>query len=211
MFKGLIAGLVAGVVGAAAWGALTFFTHREFGIVAWGIGLLVGFAVFKAMGAKASAASGVLAAVVALCTIAGGKFTAVYIEVDKAAQKVRGEVAHIGEGGAKIQLADQVVAEYQAAGKNVEFANGITSVEAAEKPEHYPKELWNDVESRWSSLSQRDRDERVKIVKASASAKLEAHIAKVREGAFLKSFDLFDALWAFLALGSAFRLGSGNK
>lgn len=35
---------VAALVGAAAWGLVAFYAHREIGWLAWGIGALVGFA-----------------------------------------------------------------------------------------------------------------------------------------------------------------------
>lgn len=211
MVKGLIAGLIAGVVGSAAWAALTYFSHREYGILAWGIGVLVGFAVSKAMSKEASAASGILAAVIALCTIAGGKYAAVALVVDKTVGAARTHLTELGEPEAKIRLADQLVEEYQAAGKPVEFAAGVESVEDATEPEHYPKELWTDLESRWASLSQSERDGRVKQLRDEEAYALNTISTIVRDKAFRESFDLFDVLWGFLAIASAYRLGSGKS
>ncbi len=42
---GLLAGAVAAIIGAVAWAFITFATNQMIGLVAVGIGLLVGFAV----------------------------------------------------------------------------------------------------------------------------------------------------------------------
>ena len=44
-FLGLLAGLVAAVIGAAAWMGITLATESHLGVVAIGVGALVGFAV----------------------------------------------------------------------------------------------------------------------------------------------------------------------
>ena len=67
----LVAALIAAAVGALAWGALGAFTGHEAGIVAWGIGALVGFAAHRAGGE--GAASGVGAAIFAVLAIFAGK------------------------------------------------------------------------------------------------------------------------------------------
>ncbi|WEK55677.1 MAG: hypothetical protein P0Y55_06420 [Candidatus Cohnella colombiensis] len=45
MGKVVIGAAAAAVVGAVAWGLISFYSERELGILAWGIGALVGFAV----------------------------------------------------------------------------------------------------------------------------------------------------------------------
>ena len=39
------AGILAGLIGAAIWAGVAYATHREVGLVAWGIGALVGAGV----------------------------------------------------------------------------------------------------------------------------------------------------------------------
>jgi hypothetical protein len=52
--RGVIAGLVAAVLGAVVWAALTAVTGYELGIAAVGVGLFVGFAVHQFGGAPTS-------------------------------------------------------------------------------------------------------------------------------------------------------------
>jgi hypothetical protein len=63
----LLAGLVAAIVGGVVWGYVVKLSDYEVGIVAWGIGLLVGVAV-----AIVSRARGpVLQAIAVVCALAG--------------------------------------------------------------------------------------------------------------------------------------------
>lgn len=45
--KGMTAGLIAAIAGAAVWAAATYFTETQIGWLAIGVGALVGFAVRK--------------------------------------------------------------------------------------------------------------------------------------------------------------------
>ena len=45
MIGALVGGVVGGLIGAAAWAAVTYFSGWEIGLIAWGIGGLVGLGV----------------------------------------------------------------------------------------------------------------------------------------------------------------------
>jgi hypothetical protein len=63
----LLAGLVAAVVGGVVWGLVVKLSEYEVGIVAWGIGLVVGFAVAAVSRARGPA----LQAVAVACALFG--------------------------------------------------------------------------------------------------------------------------------------------
>lgn len=67
----LIGALVAGAAGAIAWAAIIKAVDFEIGYVAWGIGIIVGFASV-AMGGK-GVQNGVMCAILALASIWVGK------------------------------------------------------------------------------------------------------------------------------------------
>lgn len=210
MVKGLIASLVAAAVGAAAWAAIAYFAHRELGILAWGVGLLVGFAMALGVGAKATPASGVLAAVVAVLSIVGGKYAAAYFVVQH-------EVAGLTSGGqkitdhdVKIQIADEIVHEREAAGKRVEFPRGLT-METAEKKEDYPSDIWNETEQRWKDLTPAERQDAIRSLEDFRRTVLTLHGSDIRNAMFRDSFSPFDLLWVFLAVVSAYRLGAQGR
>jgi hypothetical protein len=61
----IVGGLAATLVSAAVWGAITYFADFQVGLMATGVGLVVGVAV-RFFGGTRSVAFGVLAAVLAL-------------------------------------------------------------------------------------------------------------------------------------------------
>ena len=70
---GVIATVIAGLVGAAIWGGIAYFANVEIGYVAWGIGLLVGFAGRAACGGVGHVAVAGSAVLMTMLAIVGGK------------------------------------------------------------------------------------------------------------------------------------------
>lgn len=89
----VISGSIAGAFGAAVWGAIAYFTHREVGYVAWGIGGLVGISVQAASGDLDEFLSGVIASAVSIGSILAGKFIAVIFLVNWMMGLIAGEEA----------------------------------------------------------------------------------------------------------------------
>jgi hypothetical protein len=104
--KALMWGAGAAVLGAVAWGLLVVYVHREFGLLAWGIGIAVGFATIRAGGHGTTLA--VFAALLALASIASGKQFAFRMIVDRqAAEMVQHLTAEMHESYAR-QAADWI-------------------------------------------------------------------------------------------------------
>ena len=72
----IIAGSVAGLIGAAVWAAIAVFTEREIGWIAIGIGFLVGFAV-RVAGRGFEVRFAVIGGALALESVIVGKFLAI--------------------------------------------------------------------------------------------------------------------------------------
>jgi signal peptidase I len=70
----LLAGLAAALVGGIAWGLLVKWTGYEIGIAAWGVGVLVGYAVLAAAGGRKSAELQAVGVVSALVGVLVGKY-----------------------------------------------------------------------------------------------------------------------------------------
>jgi len=65
LLMGLVGGVVAMLVGAIAWGAVTYFTQYQIGYLAVGVGFLIGIAV-KFFGRGKTAIFGISSAILAL-------------------------------------------------------------------------------------------------------------------------------------------------
>ncbi len=83
---------VAAALGATAWGLLAFYSHSEFGVLAWGIGGLIGAAVVRSGGHGTLLA--VTAGALALLSIVAGKQTAFRLALDQNLTKI---VEKLGE------------------------------------------------------------------------------------------------------------------
>lgn len=77
----VIAGGVAGLIGAAVWAAVAYYANLEIGWIAWAVGGLVGFAVAAAGGS--GGAGGLIATLITIVAICGGKVAAVNFALDK--------------------------------------------------------------------------------------------------------------------------------
>jgi hypothetical protein len=73
LFLGWVGGGIAMLVGAAVWGAITYFTEYQIGWMAIGVGFLVGMAI-RFFGKGSSIAFGVSGAVLALLGCLLGNF-----------------------------------------------------------------------------------------------------------------------------------------
>lgn len=74
----LIGGLVGAAIGGAIWAAIAFFTDREVGYVALGVGFLAGLLAVVFSGGRRGIPIQIVAIVTALLGIVVGKYAAVY-------------------------------------------------------------------------------------------------------------------------------------
>jgi hypothetical protein len=72
LFLGILAGAIAAAIGAAIWMGITMATGVQFGLVALGVGALVGLAV-RLVGNGTSMIFGVLGAILTLIGCLGGE------------------------------------------------------------------------------------------------------------------------------------------
>ena len=144
-----------------------------------------------------------------MVTIAGGKYAVVYLQVDKAlAAAMESGDSQLTMDDVKVALADEVVEELTQDGKKVEWADGMT-LELAEGQADYPKDVWAEAEKRFTEIPEADRESMLARMKESQAAFMETFAAEFRSQGFKDSLGPLDGLWALLALGTAFKLGSG--
>ncbi|MBX3380309.1 MAG: hypothetical protein KF805_09435 [Phycisphaeraceae bacterium] len=208
MVKGIIGGLIGGIIGAVIWAAIAHYTDREFGIVAWGVGVLVGVGTSLFAGNDVSPLTGAAAAVIALGSIAGGKFAVIHALAGQVKTTVHAKV-HIGENEAIVGIADQLAEEAESAGKKLDWPKGSSREEASEESE-FPAALWADAKARWNAMSPSAQETYKRDYEQHVHAQLDNAIGEVESKAFFESFSFFDLLFALFAVGSAFKLGSGD-
>lgn len=207
MGKGIIGGLIAAVIGAGVWAAIAYFTGYEIGWIAWGVGALVGFVAAKAAGDEAGDGLGIVAAVIAVLAILGGKYATGYALTQQALSAMPAVV--IDDNYLQVMQATEVAEEWQNAGKPVAWPAGMT-LEDAEAKEHFPTDVWTEAMKRWDETSAEERA-RIKSEMEKDYAQFKAQLASsLPWESFKNSFSLWDILFIGLALVSAFQLGSGS-
>lgn len=125
--KGLIAGIIAGIAGAALWAGIAAVTGFEIGWLAWGIGAAVGAAV--AWGSEGSPVTGGLAVVIAILAIVTGKYITVEIVLAKEMGTANEEIARQMETEEYLisWLADGMVYNLTEAGQTINWAGRCQS------------------------------------------------------------------------------------
>jgi hypothetical protein len=196
--------LVGGALGAAIWAAVTVYANHEVGWVAWGVGGLCGFLVQKFSAPHlGSKVPGVIAAIVAVLAIVGGKYASVHILVERQIPAA----IDLSEPTILPGLADEIVKERLAKGEQLTWPEGMSLQDAA-RPEDYPKGIWEEAQERWKGKTTDEQAQHKAVVRRNHDEGLANFRMMMREGAFKESFSPIDLLFGFLAISTAFRLGS---
>ncbi|QDU72293.1 hypothetical protein Pan265_21570 [Mucisphaera calidilacus] len=212
--------LLAGILGAAIWAGTIYATGYEFGLMAWGIGLLVGGAALVSVGDAANASTGVLAVIVTLVSITLGKAMIVEIYVQEYMAEsemfdIDGEISRIETDVDYLVtfIADEIVWEYQTAGKPLKWPGG-EEPEEFDSPDVYPDDVWMEAEDVWSGMDADEqetfRTETIERMRMGHEAGMALVGIGGRIAGFIGSFGLLDILFYLLAMGSAYKMGSGN-
>ena len=205
--KWVVAGTVGGLVGAAIWAGISYATNFEVGYIAWGIGLLVGICVRLVAGENEEGfAPGLTAAVIALGAVVLGKFAAISMLV---AGIDIGEFAEVTPNDMIVRLADEIVQERETKGQKVVFPGGKTIADANAQAD-YPPDIWQAAAAKWQAVSPDEQQKQLAAAREENRALMAGMQGQLRQAGFWASFGLFDALWFFLAAGTAYKLGHGN-
>ncbi|MEZ6235379.1 MAG: hypothetical protein R3B68_14430 [Phycisphaerales bacterium] len=152
LIKAAVFGLVAGAIGAAIWAAVAFFTNFEIGWIAWGIGALVGLGVRAGAGSEDGWTPGILAAVIAVASVVGGKYAAAAAFMNQTMGTAMAPATALeAEESAIVVLADEVVAEKDKRGEAIDWPPGIGGWEDAYTQADYPADIWGEASRRWDA------------------------------------------------------------
>jgi hypothetical protein len=188
----IAAGLVAAIVAGGIWAALVFVTNTEIGYVAWGVGLLVGFAMSR-ITARRTKSLAYAAAVLAIVGLVAGK-----------AIIFAGSRSSIAENVESDPETMSSVMAWQMYEQRTLDGPTLAGVDALADDEPVPEALWAQMKQQANArLATLDQDEKHQLALASSNAIMNnlGFIGGVR--AQLSAFDL---LWLFLAVGTAYRI-----
>ena len=205
LIRGLIAAVIAAVVSMFGWYLFVIVTEVEFGMIAWGIGALIGFAAFT--GAREGSVSlAATAACLAVVAVIGGQYLAAR-HFFHAAVRERAAQAYVNDTA----RAKKVV--------TLEDEDDIRRFLAKDKSEYEEKKY------RSSDISQEELDsfdeDYVKPCEAllQGDPSQEEYIENIVDAVdelvsaidiMKESASLWTMLWLFLGVSSAFKIGMGR-
>lgn len=224
-FLPIIGAVIGGAIGATVWAAISYFTGYEIGYVAIGVGFVTGLGAVIGSGGDGNAWSGLVAVVVALMSIVAGKAIVNQIYIDQL-QEFRNEYEAAIEESDPLEfftvedalwnIADEIVYERLENDTDIDWPARGMSVDEAFWPEDYPQDIIDETNERWSAMNKEEQDDyRITIAEDAMSQADDVYdaldeIMDTNTSVF-DNLNLFDGLWALLALGAAWGVGSGGS
>ena len=103
-------------------------------------------------------------------------------------------------------LADEVVAEFEAAGKPVDWPEDIVVATASAEAD-YPSDVWAEALARWDAQSADEREAYRAELKRNVEANAELFRATIASVGFTQTFGMMDVIFFGLAILTAFKVG----
>lgn len=209
-FKWLLAGIIGATIGGAIWVAVGYFAEAEVGYIAWGIGFLAGLGVrLAADDSDVGAMSGIAAVLAASGIIVAAKYMVVSLLVGNAMAEMDVD-STLTPMDMIVGIADEVVAEWEAEGKPVNWKTGMTIDEATSQAD-YPPDVWAEASKRWDEVPAAEQQAKIEQATEARRQFAEMISGSIQDEAFEASFNGFDLLWFGLAAWTAFRIAGGGN
>jgi hypothetical protein len=148
--RGVLLSALGGLIGAVIWAAVASALNAEVKLIALLLAALCGLGMRIGAADEADWMTGILAGVIAIFAVLGGKQMAVeYIAYEATSVDTRNVWA----------IADEVVAEWEREGQTIVWPEGVWPEEAWVETD-YPVEVWDEAEYRYDYLTD---DEKVDL------------------------------------------------
>ena len=205
---GIVGAIAGGILGALVWAGIAYFANYELGLVAWGIGIVVG--VGSALLGGEGGANGLMCGFVALASIFAGKAFAVKLAMGSEMEGFADVIfVQLQEGAAGIEgVEPEGYKEWM-----VENEWGTAATEVEEVTDEELQEFTEET----VPMLQKARGMTVAEWKDSdhGKATMEAFGAEVEDSISIfevvkEDLGFMDILFAFLGVATAFRIGTGS-
>ncbi len=193
----IAAGLVAALVAGGIWAALVMVTKMEIGYVAWGVGLLVGFAMTRVT-ANRTKGLALAAAVLAIVGLVAGKAIIFASSKDTIAQEVEADADAMSSVFAWQMYQDRTLNE-----------STLAEIDALGDNEPVPETLWVQMKQQADARLATLNEEQKHQIALAGSTAIMSNLGFV--GGIRAQLSAFDLLWLFLAVGTAYRMMAPGK
>ncbi len=190
---GIVGSAIGAAIGAGIWTAVAYFANYEIGWIAWGLGGLAGIGMH--LGARdTNSYHGVIAAVIAILGIVVAKFALVAIVMSVA----------LGDENAGSPRERLIEAYAEREVPELNLPEDATEQQFdAEFEKHMVVER-PKAKQRVDAMS----DDEVRRELEQIDAEFAEALSTIRTALFMRQFTLIDLLFAFLAIGTAYRVGA---
>jgi hypothetical protein len=210
LMLGTLGSLIGGVVGAGIWALVAYQINYEIGWLAVGVGALVGGGMAKGAQGYTGALTGLVAAIIAVGAVMGGRYMAISAVVDDFGKQANKQVARITEDDARVELARSIAHEQEDAGRRLKWPEGMDEDQAG-SPQDFPQEVWAQTERRWTAMTPDERADYLDRIRAEQRELVTSIVGAAKNRGFVASFEPIDILFLLLAVGAGFSIGSGGK
>jgi hypothetical protein len=202
-----VGGLIGGGIGAFIWATIVKSMGVEVGYVAWLVGGLTGGGVAVVAGGYKGVITGCIAAVISIAAVFGGRYWAISSITEKIVAKYAQSELKVPEEMVPDFMAVDVVREWAAAGKTVNWPSAEAEA-TAESIADYPPEVQKEVTERWAAMSSTRKAAYIQDLQR----RVNSAVTKMGTSeVFAKSFDMIDALFAIIAIATAYGVASGGS
>ena len=151
----VIGGSIGGVIGAGIWAAVAYNLRLEIGWLAIGVGLITGGGVAVCAKDYTGMLTGLIAVVIAIGAIVGGKYWASSIIVSDYIEQVSStESTDVSDGMS--WMATLVADEWEAAGRRLDWPEDMDNSIAWERLD-FPRDVWAEARDRWMAMGPQEQ------------------------------------------------------
>lgn len=199
----VLAGILVGIPAAVVWAVIAYVTGYEIGWVAWGVGAIVGYAVAKSAH-EPSASLGPTAAVIAVGSLLLAKILILEFALPPIiqAELLKSPDAVTGSFVLDMKAHKSFSPELQALLDQADARPGSLS---QEQQVDMQVKMRDEVMARVASATQADKERAVRTAAGTYLQQLGFF------GGLKDLFSLFDLLWIFLAISSAYRIAQSKS
>ena len=209
LLRGTAFSLIGAIVGALVWAGIAVATQYEFGLIAWGVGGLAGIGMALGHDDDDGLLAGVIAAACAIAGVIAAKLFIVLFLI----MPMINVISEAAE-----QVADRDPAELREIEKET-LASFLTEEAMEQNGVRYDENRPETYERAWNAENEKALAEVEDLSEEDVKAQIEVFEAKFAAGEaagglmalfFSTMFSPIDGLFILLAVGTAFKLGSGE-
>jgi len=208
----ILGALIAGAIGASVWAGMVYLVQYELGWVAIAIGVLVAFGAVMGARGESTPIIGLLSVIVTVAAILVGKYVGISLIYEN---EIRAEVDEfmeslvVDETWFLQEIVDELALEQMAAGRPVIWPNPNMSLEYAEWPDDYPRELRVKAQAEWDEIDPLEQTAMIEERQAEIDVyDVEEIESEMKAEGFRSTFGFRDFIFFGFAILFAYKIGS---